>query len=110
MSKSRDEMIHEAGTALTKKLLDDGRLLEAGWHIFRGTMLPAGLAPQSLDRIRLAYLAGAEHVFSSMLSGMDEGDAETDAEIKRMENLSIEIAKAREELNAAAPRSQGRPS
>ncbi len=76
---------------LTKKLADDGKLIEAGWI---GLRIAAGLidAPRDqLDEMRKAYMAGAQHLFSSIMTFLDDGEDATEADMKRMTLIAAEL-------------------
>src|SRR5215207_2685345 len=83
---------------LTKKLADDGKLIEAGWI---GLRIATGLtdAPaDQLDEMRKAFMAGAQHLFSSMMTFLDEGEELTDADMNRMSLIVAELQAFGDEL------------
>ena len=83
----RREMIDE----LTKGLVDQGRLVEAGWLSFR-IMAIAPNAPQiQLDEMRVAFFSGAQHLFGSMMSFLEAGDDVTEHDLKRMDQVHEEL-------------------
>lgn len=84
-----------------KRLADEGKLVEAGWV---GLRLAVGLenAPaQQLREMRLAFLGGAQHLFSSIMTVLDPSSEPTDADLKRMHLISDELAAAEHELVAS---------
>ena len=85
---------------LMQQLADEGKLIEAGWV---GLRLAAGLAnapPDQLREMRLAFLGGAQHVFSSIMNVLDPGAEPSDADLKRMDLIAAELETARGELVA----------
>jgi hypothetical protein len=84
-----------------KRLADEGKLVEAGWV---GLRLAVGLenAPaEQLREMRLAFLGGAQHLFSSIMSVLDPSSEPTDADLKRMHLIADELAAAEHELVAS---------
>lgn len=88
---------------LTKQLADDGKLIEAGWI---GMRIAAGLtdAPAvQLDEMRKAFMAGAQHLFSSIMTMLDEGAEPTDADLNRMSLIAVELEAFGDELMKDLP-------
>lgn len=68
----------------TKELIDQGKLIEAGWV---GMRLACGLedAPaDQLHQMRMAFFAGAQHLMGSMMSALDPEAEPTDEDLRRM--------------------------
>jgi hypothetical protein len=85
---------------LTKQLIDDGKLIEAGWVAMR---IAAGLInapPAQLHDMRLAYLAGAQHLFASIITMLDPGAEPTAKDFLRMDSIHHELEAVRAELVA----------
>lgn len=76
---------------LSRKLADDGKLLEAGWVAFRIAALPQQLTADQLRAMRLAYMAGCQHLFGSMMTMMEEDREPTAADMKRMDLINNEL-------------------
>jgi hypothetical protein len=102
-----DTDVHALAAALTKKLADEGKLVEAGFAAMQVIML-RGASEGQISDMRLAYMAGAEHVFSSMMSVLDPGEEPTDADMKRVELIYTELQRWREVLAARVARAKGR--
>jgi hypothetical protein len=86
---------------LTKRLTDEGKLVEAGWV---GLRLAVGLENAPADQLRemrLAFLGGAQHLFSSVMSVLDPGAEPTDADLQRMSKIADELDAAQKELIAS---------
>ncbi len=87
--------------AMTKHLVDSGKLVEAGW-----VGLKLGLKLQEASQVqqsemRWAFFAGAAHVFTSMMSFLEPGSTEpTDKDLKRMDQLADELTRFQQELEA----------
>src|SRR4249919_1634430 len=83
-----------------KRLADEGKLIEAGWV---GLRLAVGLenAPaEQLREMRLAFLGGAQHLFSSVMNVLEPGAEPTDADLQRMHLIADELEAAEKELVA----------
>lgn len=77
---------------LVKKLADEGKLIAAGWAGLRILIGGDTLSPTQLNDMKIAYMAGASHLFSTMTAMMDAGDDETPADLRRMDLISDELA------------------
>ncbi len=76
---------------LQKELADAGKLIEAGWAGYRlGVMSPSAPAIQ-LEECKLAFFAGAYHLFQSMMVIMDDDREPTDADLHKMDLIHEEM-------------------
>jgi hypothetical protein len=83
---------------LARKFSNDGQLIAMGW-VLQAAALKLTPADPTYQEKRLIYMAGAEHVFSSMFAGMlDEERDETPEDLVRMSKLHDEILLIRQEL------------
>lgn len=92
---------------LTKKLADDGRLLEAGWVSLRLAAISLSAPAIQLQEMRLAYMSGAQHLFASMMGMLDPGPDETPADMRRMELIQIELNDFTKELELWVAKTKG---
>lgn len=69
MNSSRQSLLDEATQRLTRRLMDDGKLIEAGWIGLRVLALPKDAPPAQLEELRTAFFAGAQHLWSSNHDG-----------------------------------------
>lgn len=77
--------------AVTKAAADDGKLIEAGFSALR-TLAIAPDAPQvQVDEMRLAFMAGAQHLWASIMSVLDPAPDETPGDMMRMEKIQTEL-------------------
>ena len=84
---------------LTKRLADEGKLIEAGWVALRLNAVPLDAPAVQLREMRFAYIAGAQHLFSSIVSMLDPGTDEiTEADLTRMDLIHKELEAFRLEL------------
>jgi hypothetical protein len=90
----------------TRSLAEQGKLIEAGWQTYR--LLCLKTPPhESRDDLREAFLAGAEHAFSSMITMLDPGQDETEGDLRRMDRLHAELEPIRKTLTLKYGRTAG---
>jgi hypothetical protein len=106
MNKAR--LIEQAARRLTKELADQGKLIEAGFAVFAHFVIPKDAPAVQLDEMRLAYMAGAEHLFSSIMNILDPGEEPTEADLLRMDLIQKEIDEWRGRLSERVDPAQGR--
>ena len=63
---------------ITRDLVDQGLLIEAGWVGLRMMSVPKDAPQIQVDEMRDSFFAGAQHLFGSIMSMMDP-DAEPTA-------------------------------
>lgn len=91
--RKREQMTEyeRAMTDLGRKLADDGRLIEAGWVGLRKGWVPEDAPPEQLADMRKAFMAGAQHLFTSIMNVMDEDREPTEADLRRMDLIHREL-------------------
>lgn len=105
---SKRRVIDQAAHDLTKELTEHGKLVEAGFALFAHYTIAKDAPSVQLSEMRLAFMAGAEHVFSSIMNMLDPGDEPTAADLRRMELISKEIDGWRAKLSERVQPAQGR--
>lgn len=93
---------------LSRRLADDGKLIEAGWVALRLRVIPRDAPPAQLEDMRFAYMAGAQHLFSSLLSILDPGPEESEGDLRRMDLIHRELEAFVKEVELRASNPQGR--
>jgi len=93
---------------LSRKLADEGKLIEAGWVAMRIVMVPPNASAEQLDAMRLAYMAGAQHLFSSIMSILEPGQEGTEADLRRLDLIEKELRAVSEELSLRVVKPQSR--
>jgi hypothetical protein len=84
---------------MTKRLTDEGRLIEAGWQTMRIQVVPPTASDVQLTEMRKAYFAGAQHLFASIMTVMGEDGGEPTAEdLHRLDLIDQELRGFVEEL------------
>jgi len=97
---------------LTRQLTDDGKLIEAGWASFRAIVYPHLSQGDQLEQLRSAFFAGAQHLFMSVMTVMDEDREPTEADLRRMSEIQGELVRfeaAFREKHGLAPVGRPRP-
>jgi hypothetical protein len=77
--------------ALSRQLTDEGKLIAAGWLSFRHLVVHPDAPLDQLHEMRIAFFAGAQHLFASINSIMDEDAEPTEADLGRMQSISDEL-------------------
>jgi hypothetical protein len=99
--RKRDRLspVEQAALDLTHKLANEGKLIESGFAAYIEVRHNGGDTPGfALRVLRDAYMAGAEHLWSSIMATLDPGVEPTDADLRRMELIAAEIDAWREKI------------
>lgn len=104
---NRNKIISQAAQEITKKLVDDGKIIEAGWQGLRITVIPQDASQVQLDEMRMAFFAGAQHLYGSIMNMFDPGTEETPTDLRRMEQIDKELSKFVEELKLRTAKAGG---
>lgn len=81
---------------LVKKLADDGKLIESGWVGLR--LVAPDVPPERVREMRMAFMAGALHLFGSLNSVITEKREPTEADIARLRLMDDELRTIDQEL------------
>lgn len=106
MNKAR--LIEQAASDVTKELTDKGKLVEAGFAAFAHFVIAKDAPAIQLREMQLAFMAGAEHVFSSIMNILDSGEEPTDVDLRRMDLIHKELDDWRGRISERVQPSQGR--
>jgi hypothetical protein len=87
----KDAMLRAAVVSASKRATAEGLLIEVGWLSLRLMTMPDDPDPVRLEECRMAFFAGAQHVFGSLLTIMDEDREPTDADLAKMGQISDEL-------------------
>lgn len=99
---TKDE-VHKLAQDLGRRLTDEGKLVKAGWVLFEAYTMPPTAGADQRNDMRIAFFAGAEHVFHTILSIMEEGEEPTEADLSRMDKINDELMHFRKFLAAKMP-------
>ena len=76
---------------LERDLVDEGKLIEAGWISLRLAAIPLDASALQLEEMRNAFFAGAQHLFASIMDIMDEDREPTEKDMQRMDLIDKEL-------------------
>jgi hypothetical protein len=99
----KTKQVEEIATGVTKKLADEGKLIEAGFAAFAHFVIPKNAPLVQYTEMRLAYMAGAEHTFASIMNMLDPGEDPTTADLRRMDLIAQELDVWRSKLAERMP-------
>lgn len=85
-------MDHRANhDAILRALVDQGKLIEAGFEALRFTSIPIGAPPLQIEEMRNAFFAGAQHLFATIMTVLEPGAEPTENDLKRMSAITNEL-------------------
>ena len=93
---------------LHRDLVDEGTLIEAGWIGMRLACVPEDASEVQISEMRMAFFAGAQHLFSSMMQIMDADEEPTAKDLKRMDQIDAELRRFASEFELRLTPAQGR--
>ena len=76
---------------LHDELADSGKLIEAGWVGMRLACDLVDAPADQLREMRMAFFAGAQHLFGSIMTILEPGDEPTDKDLARMDLIDKEL-------------------
>jgi len=87
---------------ITNKLIDEGTLIEAGFVIFldKEGLSKERLSYEQIEPLRLAFFCGAQHLFGTITTMLDEGTEPTDADLRKMDSILHELQRFVETLKS----------
>jgi hypothetical protein len=94
---TREEFLN----GLARRLADEGKLVEAGWLALQALAVPADAPLAQIKQMRMAYMAGAQHLFASIMGLLDPEDEPTEADMRRLDLINTELEAFGEELKAS---------
>ena len=83
--------VHKLVEELSKKLADEGKIIEGGWTAYRITAMHPAAPALQVKECRIAFFAGAHHLFSSIMSVLDAGTEPTEKDLQRMSLIQSEL-------------------
>lgn len=78
---------------LTKELNDKGFLIDAGFIGLRLACIPLNAPPDQIKEMRMAFFAGALHLFSSIMTVLEPGEEPTEKDMERLSLIDQELKK-----------------
>lgn len=108
MTTDRQKQIEDIASDLTAELVDRGLLIAGGFEAFRHYVIHKDAPPEQVEEMRWAFMAGAEHVWSSVLNFISGSDEElTEQDMRRLEMVQKELDEWREKIMARVEPAQG---
>ncbi|UPK03079.1 hypothetical protein [Bradyrhizobium sp. 170] len=92
---------------LSRELADKGLLIEAGWVGYRLAVMSPQAPPIQLEECKMAFFAGALHLFQSIMTIMDPGSEPTEADLNKMDLIDKELRKFGREFELKATKAKG---
>lgn len=96
----RDKTEYQVGIEkLSKEFADKGRLIEVGWLSFRAIAVPPTASEGQVKDLRIAFFAGARHLFDSLMTIFESDDEPTETNMRRMALVNEELDALVNEIN-----------
>lgn len=86
--------------AITRKLTDEGKLIEIGWQGMRLLVITPSASPVQIDEMRKAFFMGAQHLFASIMGILEPGAEPTEKDLDRMTLIHNELEAFRMEVTS----------
>jgi hypothetical protein len=102
-TKARERLAVE----ISRRLADEGKLIEAGWQVFRMLALHDERNVAQLDRYKDTWDSSAQHLFSTIFAILEDGVEETPADLRRMDNIKAEVDAIYRRLQLRFKRAKG---
>lgn len=96
----KKKLAEQIATEVSKELSDRGKIVEAGWAAFRHLAIPKDAPPIQISEMQLAFMAGADHLFSSMMNILDPGEEPTETDLRRVDLIAKELDEWRKKIVA----------
>lgn len=87
----------EALEKLSKALADQGLLVEAGWVGLRAAVVDRNASDTQLEEMRIAFFAGAQHLFASIMTILEPGEEPTEKDMERLSLINNELRRFADE-------------
>ncbi len=95
------DTIRKAHDETVRRAADQGKLLEAGF-LALALVAMKDATPEDVARARVIYMAGAQHLFASILAVLDADAEPTTADLMRMSLIDAELRAFGPQLAALA--------
>ena len=92
---------------LERELVDGGKLIEAGFVGLRLAAIPLDASAVQIEEMRNAFFAGAQHLFSSIMTILEPDAEPTDKDLERMDLIDRELKKFINEFTLQHTRTGG---
>ena len=92
------EVSKEEIDRITRALMDAGKIIEAGWRGLELLVVPKDAPDVQRREMRMAFFAGAQHLFSSIMGGLEEDHEPTENDLRRLDFINKELAEFAEQF------------
>ena len=89
--EERAKRIKEIALEMATHAVKEGKLIEAGWSAFRIIIIHPEATAKQLENARMAFFAGAQHLYGSLISVLDPGAEPTANDLIMMEKIHNEL-------------------
>lgn len=86
MTRDQLEQLHHT-------LIDSGKLIEAGFVSLRLACMAPDAPDLQVNEMRMAFFAGAQHIFSTLMITLDQSEEPTERDLNRMSLIEAELQK-----------------
>ncbi len=93
--------------AVIKELIDRGKLIEAGFAGLRIMAMHPESPPGQVHDMKMAFMAGAQHLWGSIMTVLDPGEEPTVEDMRRLELISKELDEYAKELDLHVTPAEG---
>jgi hypothetical protein len=76
---------------ICRQLVDQGRLMEAGFAGLRYGVMHRDAPPLQVKEMRMAFFAGAQHLFASIMGILEPGAEPTENDLARLTLIQSEL-------------------
>lgn len=100
--------LERIATETSRKLAAEGKLIEAGWIGYRLAVMSPEAPQIQIDECHMAFMAGSQHLFSSIMVILDPGDEEpTEADLRKMDLIDNELRIFAREIELKMAKTEG---
>lgn len=93
---------------LVQEFTKRGQLMAAGFVSMRLSVIPPDAPKVQVDEMRMAFFAGAQHLFASLMAVLDPGEEPTEADLERISLIAKELETFADEMRLRVAET-GRP-
>lgn len=93
---------------MSADLVDQGCLIEAGFQALRAMALSPEAPALQVSEMRMAFFAGAQHVFGTIMNVISEDDEPTATDFNRLSLIDAELKRFIADFEARFLPTQGR--
>lgn len=98
-TKEEEKAIGKIMADVSKKFMDQGLPIEAGWQSLAAVALPEGVSEIQRSETRKAFFAGAIHLLDLLIGDPSGDPLPTQVDIDQMRLIIKEMAKFHQSIN-----------